>query len=154
NLLKPPSEPAPTIPLNKLMSNTSVMDDYFGHYKMTRNPQDHPSPHPLTPHTTRHSAERRFIESNDNIPVHVNDNNNEGDDDDKDDDDEYGVHLKQFNRNTKLSTLPFTSKTVAPMESSKGIVRRRTLPGFLTHPPLDLNKFRKNLTILQENGLM
>ncbi|CAH8616831.1 unnamed protein product [Schistosoma rodhaini] len=136
NLLKPQSEPL-TIPLNKLMSNTSVMDDYFGHYKIT------PKRLPSLYNEKHHSMERltENIETG-NIVTMPNRSMDRYDDDHD--------HFKQLDRDMKIATFPRSSENV---ESSKRVVRRRTLPGFLTQPPLDLSKYT-NLATLQENGIM
>ncbi|KAH9580814.1 Junctophilin-1, variant 2 [Schistosoma haematobium] len=152
NILKPQTEPL-TIPLNKLMSNTTVMDDYFGHYKMT------PKQSPSLYNEKRYSMERL----NESQHIHEIKSNlfnqfrdpkmNQYDDDNADDDHDHdggdGDHSKPLSYDAKSATFSRTSENC---ESSKRIVRRRTLPGFLTQPPLDLSKY-SNLTTLQENGI-
>ncbi|CAI2731149.1 unnamed protein product [Schistosoma spindalis] len=150
NILKPQSEPL-TIPLNKLMSNTTVMDDYFGHYKIT------PKRLSSLYNEKRHSMER-LIESQNIHGIKSNIRNQSMDhktnryidDHGGGDDDDDGDHLKPLSHDAKIATFPRTSENC---ESSKRIVRRRTLPGFLTQPPLDLSKY-SNLTTLQENRIM
>ncbi|CAH8591479.1 unnamed protein product [Schistosoma margrebowiei] len=133
NILKPQTEPL-TIPLNKLMSNTTVMDDYFGHYKIT--PKQSPSLYNEKHYSMERLNESQYIHENkSNIFNQFMDSKmNQYHDHDHD-----GDHSKASSYHENC-------------ESSKRIVRRRTLPGFLTQPPLDLSKY-SNLTILQENGM-
>ncbi|KAK4468321.1 hypothetical protein MN116_008117 [Schistosoma mekongi] len=111
-----------TIPLNKLMLNTFVMDDYFSQYKLSRlhHQDDQYSIEKLMP---KHIIQSSTIDTN-----------------------------HQFNQNVN-QTIISSIDSNENNELFKGIVRRRTLPGFLTHPPLDLNKCTQ-LTILQENRIM
>ncbi|VDP15699.1 unnamed protein product [Schistosoma margrebowiei] len=61
NILKPQTEPL-TIPLNKLMSNTTVMDDYFGHYKIT--PKQSPSLYNEKHYSIERLNESQYIHEN------------------------------------------------------------------------------------------
>ncbi|CAH8575731.1 unnamed protein product [Heterobilharzia americana] len=125
NMLKPNSE-LPTIPLNKLMSNAGVMDDYFAQYKITS------KQFPIESDEIDWSTEK-LIESKNIQSIHSPND------------------LKVYNnlKHLKTSTYPrFDDKN----ELNKGLIRRRTLPGFLTQPPVDLNRYA-NLPVLQENGI-
>ncbi|TNN16031.1 Junctophilin-2 [Schistosoma japonicum] len=124
NTLKPQSDQL-TIPLNKLISNTSVMDDYFSQYKCTS--KQLPGLH----HHQLDSIKKHEIESS-----------------------SIDINQQSINQNINQTTMTSINSDDDNKELSKGIVRRRTLPGFLTHPPLDLSKCKTHLTTLQENKIM
>ncbi|KAH8858702.1 Junctophilin-3 [Schistosoma japonicum] len=124
NTLKPQSDQL-TIPLNKLISNTSVMDDYFSQYKCTS--KQLPGLH----HHQLDSIKKHEIESS-----------------------SIDINQQSINQNINQTIITSINSDDDNKELSKGIVRRRTLPGFLTHPPLDLSKCKTHLTTLQENKIM
>ncbi|CAH8862721.1 unnamed protein product [Trichobilharzia szidati] len=130
DMLKPPSE-LPVVPLNKLMSNTAVMDDHFGQYKIT------PKRSPTLNDEIQWPTERLIQPRNVNTlksSMHSPD--------------AFNTELLS-GYDGKTSTYPHTDEMP---ETGRGLVRRRTLPGFSTQPPLDLSKC-SNLPTLKENGI-
>ncbi|VDP99034.1 unnamed protein product [Trichobilharzia regenti] len=102
------------------MSNTTVMDDHFGQYKIT--PKRSPASNDEYQWPTERLIQPRSVntlKSSMHSP------------------DAFNTELLS-GYDVKTSTYSHTDEA---HETGRGLVRRRTLPGFSTQPPLDLNSY-------------